>query len=654
MHIAISQIDIKEEFIEIVNTGFNSIDISGYRINGGQDGQNFVFPNGTIVDAGNTIRVYSGKHPEQDGELRFDGKRAVWNNKGDEATLFDYFEEVISVKNYGDRENPPEIKAYFDESLTQEIIFDTTDVLSPERNVVTIENNGGSDLVLELPLRMPGAFAVVSQPTKTIPPNGKSTFTIQFLSGKEGNFNGELPIVSNSAQTPVLITQGTAISQSRPEIRVERDGENIVGSVAFSATSQGKSTSLNLDIHNVGEKNLTVDDFVIDGANASEFSITSIPSSPIAAWKQSSINITFSPESTGEKTATLHFKSNDPKHKTIDISLTGEALPMRAEPEGSRIATFMHFIYFVANNGKTYVNAPMGYLGSAHAFHSTGRTGETLLSNFGQSALHSDGTVWANSKRVPGLENIVDLGVAFYPVEWAKYDTRIRKDHAELFCLDKDGQVWTSGEVESLNSVGAMRKMMDNVASVACGCNHAAFILNTGKVYVCGRYITQNCNYDSVTDVVSIAVSKTSSNPSIYKTRSQWVAALTSDGTVWAWGKTSGNHSTIQYLPVKIDVPDGVEFKSLHSTDDYIAAIDSDGYIWRTSETSDHSWKGWTKLKFPPSLDFDCSSQLEVALAKTGHPWVRTTGHSPGIPSMNYKGRAGYYYFPNPTRLPIA
>ncbi|MGA9380559.1 MAG: lamin tail domain-containing protein, partial [Phormidium sp.] len=91
-----------DEYIEISNLGNSPANISGWKItSGGSMKQFFTFPEGTILEGGNSFRVYTNEvHPETGG-FSYGSKTAVWNDAGDEAKLFDAAGNNVSTLAYG-------------------------------------------------------------------------------------------------------------------------------------------------------------------------------------------------------------------------------------------------------------------------------------------------------------------------------------------------------------------------------------------------------------------------------------------------------------------------------------------------------------------------------------------------------------------------
>lgn len=86
-----------DESIEIQNTGPLIVDLSGWRLNAGDDRQDIVFPQGTYILPQAKICVYTRKK----GEFNFNSPQSVWNNKGDKAFLFNKKSALITSWSYG-------------------------------------------------------------------------------------------------------------------------------------------------------------------------------------------------------------------------------------------------------------------------------------------------------------------------------------------------------------------------------------------------------------------------------------------------------------------------------------------------------------------------------------------------------------------------
>ena len=78
-----------------------------------------------------------------------------------------------------------------------------------------------------------------------------------------------------------------------------------------------------MKIFNNGTGDLTVS---IGGLPGTDFSVTGSTTIIVKPKKSYNLGITFKPGSTGDKTATLAFTTNDPDAATVSISLTGTGI----------------------------------------------------------------------------------------------------------------------------------------------------------------------------------------------------------------------------------------------------------------------------------------------------------------------------------------
>jgi Concanavalin A-like lectin/glucanases superfamily/Lamin Tail Domain len=91
-----------DEYVEIANQGSSAADISGWKLtSAASDRQVFVFPAGTKLSVGQSIRVYTNEvHPETGG-FSFGSRTAIWNDQGDLGTLFNAEGQQVSTYSYG-------------------------------------------------------------------------------------------------------------------------------------------------------------------------------------------------------------------------------------------------------------------------------------------------------------------------------------------------------------------------------------------------------------------------------------------------------------------------------------------------------------------------------------------------------------------------
>jgi hypothetical protein len=107
------------------------------------------------------------------------------------------------------------------------------------------------------------------------------------------------------------------------------------GSTAVISSAVSTTTPFNLTIENEGTANaLTITSATVTGANASEFIVTSTPSS-IAALSTGTLSIDFTPTASGTRTATLTIVNNDSNENPYIIQLYGVGGSFASEPSAN-------------------------------------------------------------------------------------------------------------------------------------------------------------------------------------------------------------------------------------------------------------------------------------------------------------------------------
>lgn len=118
---------------------------------------------------------------------------------------------------------------------------------------------------------------------------------------------GGFGVQSNS--NPPFTVSNRYLYLANPEINVKGNGATIVDGDASPSSADhtdfgnqsacSGSIMRTFTIENTGTDNLTVSSVIISGTNASEFTVTSSPSSPVAASGTTTFRVTFDPSGTG-------------------------------------------------------------------------------------------------------------------------------------------------------------------------------------------------------------------------------------------------------------------------------------------------------------------------------------------------------------------
>ncbi len=152
---------------------------------------------------------------------------------------------------------------------------------------------------------------------------------------------------------------------SQPIIHVKQGSTNIPsgsGSYNFGSIYLSTSKSAIFTIQNTGNTSLSLTGspkVQISGVDASCFSVTTQPSSPVTPNGSTTFAVNFTPNGSGTKTATVSVSSNDNNNSPYTFTITGsgtvDPLTLDAWISGSLTNTGdLKLYYFDATPGKTY------------------------------------------------------------------------------------------------------------------------------------------------------------------------------------------------------------------------------------------------------------------------------------------------------------
>ncbi len=121
---------------------------------------------------------------------------------------------------------------------------------------------------------------------------------------------------------------GTFITLT-PIIEVESPNtQTVVGvnTLAFDPAGIQEAVSQPLFVKNPGSAALAIDSIIVMGDNPQEFQINAPPTASLAPGASATVEITFTPGSTGTRRALMRVTSNDPVKPVLDIALAGTGL----------------------------------------------------------------------------------------------------------------------------------------------------------------------------------------------------------------------------------------------------------------------------------------------------------------------------------------
>ncbi|GEP41609.1 choice-of-anchor D domain-containing protein [Brevifollis gellanilyticus] len=131
-------------------------------------------------------------------------------------------------------------------------------------------------------------------------------------------------------------------------------------------------------LQNMGTVSLTLNDFVVSGVHAGDFTLSQLPATSLAGGDITLLRVTFSPSGIGLRNATLRFTSNDADEGAFNFNLQGNGVEADVEVRGNSV--------FISNgdatpslaNGTDFGRAVWGAGPVEHTF---------VISNVGSSNL---------------------------------------------------------------------------------------------------------------------------------------------------------------------------------------------------------------------------------------------------------------------------
>lgn len=202
------------------------------------------------------------------------------------------------------------------------LAFSPTDQTASTNKTIIVKNKGGANLTISSIISNNSDYAFDS-----------SDCTTGTLLSPDQTCNLVVTFSPTSISTSVAITGTLTISSSAGAIDVSLSGfgvDPIISTppapVDFGSASIDQPVFLPIAVANNGDTGLILDTFTFTGEDADMFSfVTNCPDLSMTSGSSCVIQVTFSPTSTGSKTATLVINSNDADNPQLALELTGMA-----------------------------------------------------------------------------------------------------------------------------------------------------------------------------------------------------------------------------------------------------------------------------------------------------------------------------------------
>ena len=209
----------------------------------------------------------------------------------------------------------------------------------------TIRNTGNIALSIDA-ITISGTnaadFTVTTPPAASVAAFGSTTFTVTFSPSAINNRTATVTIVNDDAnENPYSFDiQGFGII---PEIDVQGNATSIADNDLTPTTTDwtdfsSTASTRTFTVYNNGNITLTLGTVVVSGANAGDFTVTTQPSTSVAAFSTTTFVVTFVPSALGLRTATLTFSNNDSNENPYNFNIQGTGVTREIDVMGNSLS----------------------------------------------------------------------------------------------------------------------------------------------------------------------------------------------------------------------------------------------------------------------------------------------------------------------------
>ncbi|WP_395052633.1 choice-of-anchor D domain-containing protein [Flavobacterium sp.] len=234
-------------------------------------------------------------------------------------------------------------------SITDLSDFGSSNIGTATTKTFTIQNLGTADLTIGAITFLgtnAAEFTITNIPNTTVIAGGTTTFTVSFNPSSLGLRTATISIVTNDAnENPYNFSiQGTG---NTPEINVLGNSISITNgdltptTIDFTdlgSTNVGTTISQTFTIQNIGNSSLTIGALSFSGINASDFTISTLPSSLILAGATTTFTVAFNPSLNVIRTATLNIINNDLDENPYSFSIQGLGIAPEIDIQGNALS----------------------------------------------------------------------------------------------------------------------------------------------------------------------------------------------------------------------------------------------------------------------------------------------------------------------------
>jgi hypothetical protein len=185
-------------------------------------------------------------------------------------------------------------------------------------------------------------FTVTTAPASAVAIGGSTTFVVTFNPSAVGIRTANISIVNNDLdENPYTFDiQGTGVEQ---EIDIQGNATSIVNGDATPTTADWTDFSSvagtrTFTISNSGNIALNIGAITIGGANAGDFSVTTLPSATVGAGGTTTFVVTFAPTAINTRNATISIVNNDTTENPYTFAIRGFGVIPEIDIQGNAVS----------------------------------------------------------------------------------------------------------------------------------------------------------------------------------------------------------------------------------------------------------------------------------------------------------------------------
>lgn len=95
-----AEADLNEEYVVFENTGEEPMELGGSTVSD-REGNSYTFPEGFVLQPGDTVTLHSGSGSDTDDHLYWDAETRIWDDEDEEVRVYDPDNRLVLQESYG-------------------------------------------------------------------------------------------------------------------------------------------------------------------------------------------------------------------------------------------------------------------------------------------------------------------------------------------------------------------------------------------------------------------------------------------------------------------------------------------------------------------------------------------------------------------------